>query len=189
MVDITPWILCPPGLLRIRVFRHLLVFARRNASHRLDAMLFLLTATFQIALRAKEEQVDKSPFLWRWRSRPWRKGTRQCLLKLDQLEQKLKKQPMDAILRLRAMETALVANENSRALYHAHLLDEILSQGSAHAHVLWTTGELLALRQQRQGDAIAVLRRLDNLYPAHRKNKMPGLWPSQKSTPKSDEKI
>ncbi len=153
----------------------------------IGAMLFLLPATFQIALRAKAEQVDRSPLLWRWRCRPGRGGTRQHLMKLDQLEMKLRKQPMDAILHLQALELALVANENSRALYHAHLLDEILPVGSAHAHVLWTTSEILVTRQRRPGDAIPVLRRLDTLYPSYRTVHPTNLWPSQSTTPDKEK--
>lgn len=152
------------------------------------AMLFLLPATFQLTRRAKEGQIDKSPLLWHWRCRPWWREARQCLLKLDQLEIKLKKRPLHAILRLKAMETALLAGEDLRALYHAHILDEILPMGSAHAHVLSTTSEILAKNQERSADAIPVLRRLDALYPEHRKIKGSPLWSSQSSAPNSDEK-
>ena len=154
----------------------------------LAAMLFLLPATFQLALRAGEGRTDRSPFLWHWRSSQWRRDTRWCLRKLDQLEQKLKKQPMNAILRLSAMETALIANENSRALYHAHLLDEILLEGSAHAHVLRTTVEIMTSRQCRPDDANPVQRRLDHLYPEQRPHNIPSLWSRQKTTPGRDDK-
>ena len=87
----------------------------------------------------------------------------------------------------KAMELALITNENSRALYHAHLLDEILPQGSAHAHVLWSTGEILVNRQRRPADAISVVRRLGTLYPSHRKIHPANPWPSQSTAPTSKE--
>lgn len=152
-----------------------------------SAMLFLLPATLRIAIRAREGHHDSSPWLWRWRSRPGRGGFRQHHQKLLQVEKKLRQRPLDAILRLKAMELALITNENSRALYHAHLLDEILPQGSAHAHVLWSTGEILVNRQRRPADAISVVRRLGTLYPSHRKIHPANPWPSQSTAPTSEE--
>jgi hypothetical protein len=91
------------------------------------------------------------------------------------------------MLRLRAMELALAANENSRALYHAHLLDEILPQGEAHAHVLWTTAQVIAIRQRRPADAMAVLNRFEKLYPSHGEQMPSRRWPSESRAPGEED--
>ncbi len=153
------------------------------------AMFFSLPATLKIAMRAREEPHDSSPLLWRWRSRPGWGGTRQHLMNLGLLEEKLRLQPLDAILNLKAMELALAAHANSRALYHARLLDEILPEGSAHAHVLWVTSEILVHRQRRPADAISVLRRLEKLYPTHEKSLRQDPWPSQSKPPSHREDL
>ena len=154
-----------------------------------SAMLFMLPATLRIALRAREGPNDTSPWLWRWRSRPGRGGVQQQHQRLNQVEKKLLDQPMDAILRLRAMELALAVNENSRALYHAHLLDEILPQGSAHAHVLRSTCEIMVKKQHRPADAICTLGRLEKLYPSQPKILQSDPWPNQNTTTGNQEKL
>jgi len=153
-----------------------------------SAMLFMLPATLRIALRAREGHNDPRPGLGRWRSRPRRGGVRQQHQRLNQVEKKLLDRPMDAILRLRAMELALAANENSRALYHAHLLDEILPRGSAHAHVLRSTCEILVKRQRRPADAICTLGRLEKLYPSHHEILQSDPWPDHSTSTGNEEK-
>jgi len=148
-----------------------------------SALLFHLPAILRIASHAQEPIPDESPLLWRWRSSVGWGTARQHLGKLQRLEKKIREDPMNPMLRLRAMELALAANENSKALYHAHLLDEILPQGAAHAHVLWTTAQVIAIRQRRPADAMSVLNRFEKLYPSRGEQMPSRRWPSESRAP------
>lgn len=152
-----------------------------------SALLFHLPAILRVASQAQEPIPDESPLLWRWRSSVGWGNPRKLLGKLQRLEKKLRKDPMNPMLRLRAMELALAANENSRALYHAHMLDEILPQGEAHAHVLWTTAQVIAIRQRRPADAMGVLNRFENLYPAQGEQMPSRRWPSESKAPGDED--
>lgn len=152
-----------------------------------SALLFHLPAILRIASQAQEPVPDESPLLWRWRSSVRWGSTRKLLGKLQRLEKQMREDPLNPILRLKAMEVALAANENSRALYHAHILDEILPQGEAHAHVLWTTAQVIAVRQRRPADAMAVLNRFEKLYPSQGFQMPARKWPSESRAPGEED--
>ena len=94
---------------------------------------------------------------------------------------------MEPILQLKALELALAAKDDSMALYHAHLLDEILSPGEAHAHVLWTIARIISVPQKRPEDALSVLRRIEQLYPAQAGKMSEPRWPSESRTPRQED--
>ncbi|MDE0960251.1 MAG: hypothetical protein OSB09_05670 [Planctomycetota bacterium] len=151
------------------------------------ALLFLLPATFRIAARDGQKHLDASPLLWRWRSAPGSGPPDQMRTRLDAVQRQLVLKPMDPILHLKAMELALAARDDSLALYHAHLLDEILSSGEAHAHVLWTIARVIAVQQQRPEDALCVLRRFEQLYPAQREKMREPRWPTESPSPRQED--
>ena len=136
---------------------------------------------------AHQAETDDSPFLWQVRSSIRRGNARNYQTRLEAIEKRLQTRSMDPILRLKALNLALAAHENSRALYHAHLLDEILPLGSAHAEVLWKTIQIMALRQRRPADAIPVLKRFEHLYPARLGQLRKKQWVVESEVPLPDE--
>ncbi len=152
-----------------------------------SALLFLLPPLLRIALMTHQAEADESPFLWQVRSSIRRGSARNYQTRLEVIEKRLQTRSMDPILRLKALNLALAANENSRALYHAHLLDEILPLGSAHAEVLWKTIQIMALRQRRPADAIPALKRFEQLYPARLGQLRKKQWIVESEVPLPDE--
>jgi len=152
-----------------------------------SALLFLLPATFRIAARDGQKHLDMSPFLWRWRSAAGSGSPEKMRARLAEVQRQLRSKPMDPILQLKALELALAAKDDSMALYHAHLLDEILSPGEAHAHVLWTIARIISVTQKRPEDALSVLRRFEELYPAQAGKMSEPRWPSESHSPRQED--
>jgi hypothetical protein len=129
------------------------------------AFLFQVPAYLRLRYPDRYRQNDRSPWMWRIRSHVSNGSPGGYLRKLERIQQSLRRRPLDPILHLKAMELALRCNENNRALYHCHVLDEVLSTGTAHEHVLRCQIYLLSHRQRRHEDAENVLQRLESLYP------------------------
>ena len=141
----------------------------------LGALLFQIPACLRLRYPDQYRKDDRSPWLWRWRSRIPRRSPTSYLRSLDRVHRSLENRPLDAILHLKAMELALRCNENNRALYHCHVLDEVLSPGTAHEHTLRCQIYLLSHRQRRYEDAEGVLQRLESLYPVDYPHDLPPL--------------
>lgn len=141
-----------------------------------SALLFQIPAYLRLRYPERYRKDDRSPWLWRWRSHIPQRNPGTYLKMLERTHRLLERNSLDPILHLKAMELALRCNENNRALYHCHVLDEVLSPGTAHEHVLRCQVYLLSHRQRRHEDAEQVLQRLEMLYPV----RMPHDTPPQK---------
>ncbi len=139
----------------------------------ISALIFMTPAYLRLRNPDRYHKDDRSPWLWRWRTYIPQRSASNYLRRLDKVGRELKTRPLDPILNLRALELALRCNENNRALYHCHLLDEILLPGSAHEHVLHTQVFILSHRQRRTEDAENVLQRLESLYPVDYRHDFP----------------
>ncbi|HIA28668.1 MAG TPA: hypothetical protein EYN79_11260 [Planctomycetes bacterium] len=107
----------------------------------------------------------RSPWGWRWRCRMVLGSEEACRGRLEKKTLALTARPIDAMLRLEVMELCLFLGELELALYHAHVLDEMLPTGDAHAHCLWRQAHILAERQLLLAEAQPVLNRLVTTYP------------------------
>ena len=139
----------------------------------ISALAFMTPAYLRLRNPDKYRKDDRSPWLWRLRTHIPHRSASNYLSRLEKLEQKLKLRPLDPILNLQALELALRCNENNRALFHCHVLDEVLSSGSAHEHVLRNQIFILSHRQRRHEDAENVIQRLEKLYPVEYRHDEP----------------
>ena len=131
----------------------------------ISALLFQIPAYLRLRHPERYRKDDRSPWIWRWRTYIPQRSPGTYLKMLKRTHHSLEKRPLDPILHLKAMELAVRCNENNRALYHCHVLDEVLSPGTAHEHVLRCQVYLLSHRQRRHEDAEHVLQRIESLYP------------------------
>ena len=152
----------------------------------LGTLMFMWPAFRRLNNPDSRMSRDRSPWLWRWRTRLNNRRPESCLRKLEKIERQFAAAPLDPILHLKALELSLACNENTRALYHCHVLDEILDRGSAHEHTLRAQLFIMSHRQRRNEDAEKVLKRIDSLYPIDFQHDLPPRR-EETSTPGSDQ--